>query len=172
MLFCDETGDLLTTALLDRSGLQAILEPVLMVVSTHFVKMPMHKRNTISHLAIQHANLYKNSIFLSCSYQVCRYMNSIRMCMETGRTVILLNLSHLYESLYDAFNQVGIKTKILCVMVCFFLPFPQTYLCFHLFISTTLVLEMLDLWTWALEHTSTSAVYMITSSKFQSPANS
>ena len=26
--------------------------------------------------------------------------------METGRTVILLNLDHLYESLYDALNQV------------------------------------------------------------------
>ena len=27
--------------------------------------------------------------------------------METGRTVILLNLESLYESLYDALNQVG-----------------------------------------------------------------
>ena len=29
------------------------------------------------------------------------------MCMETGRTVILLNLENLYESLYDALNQVS-----------------------------------------------------------------
>lgn len=27
--------------------------------------------------------------------------------METGRTVVLLNLDHLYESLYDALNQVS-----------------------------------------------------------------
>ena len=27
--------------------------------------------------------------------------------METGRTVILLNLENLYESLYDALNQVS-----------------------------------------------------------------
>lgn len=28
--------------------------------------------------------------------------------METGRTVILLNLENLYESLYDALNQVSL----------------------------------------------------------------
>lgn len=28
--------------------------------------------------------------------------------METGKTVILLNLQNLYESLYDALNQVNI----------------------------------------------------------------
>lgn len=27
--------------------------------------------------------------------------------METGRTIVLLNLENLYESLYDALNQVG-----------------------------------------------------------------
>ncbi|KAK2555497.1 E3 ubiquitin-protein ligase rnf213-alpha [Acropora cervicornis] len=37
--------------------------------------------------------------------QVCRDINRIKVCMETGRTVILLNLESLYESLYDALNQ-------------------------------------------------------------------
>ena len=32
--------------------------------------------------------------------------------METGRTVILLNLESLYESLYDALNQVWMGEKI------------------------------------------------------------
>ena len=31
--------------------------------------------------------------------------------METGRTVILLNLESLYESLYDALNQVWMEEK-------------------------------------------------------------
>ena len=31
--------------------------------------------------------------------------------METGRTVILLNLESLYESLYDALNQVWMGEK-------------------------------------------------------------
>jgi len=39
-------------------------------------------------------------------FQVCRNINRIKVCMETGQTVILLNLENLYESLYDALNQV------------------------------------------------------------------
>ena len=36
---------------------------------------------------------------------VCRNINRIKVCMESGKTVILLNLENLYESLYDALNQ-------------------------------------------------------------------
>ena len=41
--------------------------------------------------------------------QVCRNINQIKICMETGRTVILLNLENLYESLYDLLNQYYIQ---------------------------------------------------------------
>ena len=34
--------------------------------------------------------------------------------METGRMVILLNLDHLYESLYDALNQVH---EMVCIVI-------------------------------------------------------
>ena len=37
--------------------------------------------------------------------EVCRNINRIKVCMETCRTVVLLNLRDLYESLYDALNQ-------------------------------------------------------------------
>jgi hypothetical protein len=37
--------------------------------------------------------------------QVCRNINQIKICMETGRMVVLLNLHNLYESLYDLLNQ-------------------------------------------------------------------
>ncbi|XP_047672985.1 E3 ubiquitin-protein ligase rnf213-alpha-like isoform X3 [Tachysurus fulvidraco] len=37
--------------------------------------------------------------------QVCRNINRVKICMETGQTVVLLNLQSLYESLYDALNQ-------------------------------------------------------------------
>uniref|UniRef100_A0A674BBP2 RING-type E3 ubiquitin transferase n=1 Tax=Salmo trutta TaxID=8032 RepID=A0A674BBP2_SALTR len=44
--------------------------------------------------------------FFSEKYtQICRNINRIKICMETGRTVVLLNLQNLYESLYDALNQ-------------------------------------------------------------------
>ena len=36
---------------------------------------------------------------------VCRNINKIKICMESGKKVILLNLENLYESLYDALNQ-------------------------------------------------------------------
>ena len=41
--------------------------------------------------------------------QVCQNINQIKICMETGRTVILLNSENLYESLYDVLNQYYIK---------------------------------------------------------------
>ncbi len=31
--------------------------------------------------------------------QICRKINRIKVCMETGRTVLLLNMESLYESL-------------------------------------------------------------------------
>ena len=37
--------------------------------------------------------------------EVCRNINKIKVCMETGQIVVLLNLRDLYESLYDALNQ-------------------------------------------------------------------
>lgn len=37
--------------------------------------------------------------------QICRDINKIKICMETGRSVILLNMENLYESLYDVLNQ-------------------------------------------------------------------
>ena len=40
--------------------------------------------------------------------QICRNINRIKVCMETGKTVVLLNLDNLYESLYDALNQVSL----------------------------------------------------------------
>ena len=36
---------------------------------------------------------------------VCRNINKIKLCMESGKTIILMNLENLYESLYDALNQ-------------------------------------------------------------------
>lgn len=37
--------------------------------------------------------------------QICRNINRVKICMETGKMVVLLNLQNLYESLYDALNQ-------------------------------------------------------------------
>ncbi|XP_063075937.1 E3 ubiquitin-protein ligase rnf213-alpha [Engraulis encrasicolus] len=37
--------------------------------------------------------------------QICRNINRVKICMETGKSIMLLNLHNLYESLYDALNQ-------------------------------------------------------------------
>ena len=41
--------------------------------------------------------------------QICRKIHQIKLSMETGKTVILMNLENLYESLYDALNQFYYK---------------------------------------------------------------
>ncbi|XP_065450526.1 E3 ubiquitin-protein ligase RNF213-like [Chrysemys picta bellii] len=41
--------------------------------------------------------------------QVCRSVNRVKICMEIGRPVILLNIHNLYESLYDALNQCFVR---------------------------------------------------------------
>ena len=58
--------------------------------------------------------------------------------METGRTVILLNLESLYESLYDALNQVKI-------LISFRLFFPcSSYECFELFLRSAITQAVHD----------------------------
>ena len=37
--------------------------------------------------------------------QICANINRIKICMETGKQVVLCNLDTLYESLYDVLNQ-------------------------------------------------------------------
>ena len=44
--------------------------------------------------------------------QICRNINRIKICMEAGRTVVLLNLEKLYESLYDVLNQVSKPIRV------------------------------------------------------------
>ena len=39
----------------------------------------------------------------------CSNINKIKVCMETGKTVVLLHLELLYESLYDTLNQYYLK---------------------------------------------------------------
>jgi hypothetical protein len=43
--------------------------------------------------------------------QICRKIHQIKLSMELGKTVILLNLENLYESLYDALNQFYYNDK-------------------------------------------------------------
>ena len=64
------------------------------------------------HLWPSHQNIQDIRVIFGSSFPsdqeysaVCRNINRIKVCMESGKTIILLNLENLYESLYDALNQ-------------------------------------------------------------------
>ncbi|XP_071951998.1 E3 ubiquitin-protein ligase rnf213-alpha-like [Antedon mediterranea] len=76
----------------------------LLVLTEKFAALPILQ---------QHLNKMKDAVIIYGSSfpfdqeytQVCRNINRIKLYMEAGKTVVLLNLENLYESLYDALNQ-------------------------------------------------------------------
>ena len=81
-----------------------------MVFERGLEESPLSPRGRIEHKISEHRIepfvLFGSSFPKDREYtQVCRNINQIKICMETGRTVILLNLENLYESLYDLLNQ-------------------------------------------------------------------
>ena len=64
------------------------------------------------HFLPQLLNLSNYEIIFGSSFpqdkeliELCRVMNKIKICMESGTSLVLLNLGALHESLYDALNQ-------------------------------------------------------------------
>ncbi|XP_071956942.1 E3 ubiquitin-protein ligase rnf213-alpha-like [Antedon mediterranea] len=73
----------------------------LLVLTEKFAALPI-----LQHLNKDAVILYGSSFPFDQEYtQVCRNINRIKLYMEAGKTVVLLNLDNLYESLYDALNQ-------------------------------------------------------------------
>ncbi len=77
--------------------------------------------------------------------QVCRNISKIRLCMESGQMVILLNLENLYESLYDVLNQVGLMFTLLLMM--------HDYENNNIAHSITWKVGVIDMLTWVSELT-------------------
>lgn len=94
-------------------------------------------------------------IRFALTFKTCRNINQIKICMETGRTVILLNLENLYESLYDALNQVKLRNHFHTYLNT--VPPLPSY-------STTPNLETADILILDCKRTESSAEFMITSS--------
>jgi hypothetical protein len=54
--------------------------------------------------------IFGSSFAGDMEYQhLCRNINRVKLCMETGKTWVLLNLRSLYESLYELLNQYYMK---------------------------------------------------------------
>ena len=76
-------------------------------VVTNCLSLNLTEDEDLSKDALEPFVLFGSSFPKDSEYaQVCRNISEIRLCMEAGRMVILLNLENLYESLYDVLNQV------------------------------------------------------------------
>ena len=60
------------------------------------------KQDDMSNIRVMFGSSFPNDQEYST---ICRDINRIKLCMESGKTIILLDLENLYESLYDALNQ-------------------------------------------------------------------
>ena len=93
-----------------RCGLFLLLHSLTNPVSWSAYMHTHTPTHTLTHTCMHaHAHTHTHTH----TVQVCRNINQIKICMETGRTVILLNLENLYESLYDVLNQVSTLYSIL-----------------------------------------------------------
>ena len=81
--------------------------------------------------------------------------------MEIGRTVILLNLETLYESLYDVLNQVC--TYVGCAYATIVRAFFFTFMGL-LLSSTTFTMVAIDMLILDFRHTKSNVVFMTSSS--------
>ncbi|XP_066090745.1 E3 ubiquitin-protein ligase RNF213 [Saccopteryx bilineata] len=77
----------------------------LLVLTRNYVALQILQR-TLFHGNQQPEIIFGSSFPRDQEYtQICRNINRVKICMETGKMVVLLNLQNLYESLYDALNQ-------------------------------------------------------------------
>ncbi|PFX19443.1 E3 ubiquitin-protein ligase RNF213 [Stylophora pistillata] len=77
----------------------------LLILTENYAALPIMQQHFLK-TAVDAVVIFGSSFPNDQEYtQICRNINRIKVCMETGRTVILLNLESLYESLYDALNQ-------------------------------------------------------------------
>ncbi|XP_053385748.1 E3 ubiquitin-protein ligase RNF213-like [Mercenaria mercenaria] len=78
----------------------------LLLLTENYSALPMFEQQFLSKASIKPFVIFGSSFRRDQEYtQVCRNINRIKLCMETGSLVILINSDNLYESLYDALNQ-------------------------------------------------------------------
>ncbi|XP_075418440.1 E3 ubiquitin-protein ligase RNF213-like [Tenrec ecaudatus] len=78
----------------------------LLVLTKNYVALQILQQTFFSKDQQQPEIIFGSSFPKDQEYtQICRNINRVKICMETGKMVVLLNLQNLYESLYDALNQ-------------------------------------------------------------------
>ncbi|XP_040012185.1 E3 ubiquitin-protein ligase rnf213-alpha isoform X2 [Xiphias gladius] len=92
-----------------RENIQAVSQEeecrYLLVLTKNYAALQILQQTFFSE-SVQPEIIFGSSFPKDQEYtQICRNINRVKICMETGQTVVLLNLQNLYESLYDALNQ-------------------------------------------------------------------
>ncbi|XP_052217509.1 E3 ubiquitin-protein ligase rnf213-alpha-like [Dreissena polymorpha] len=101
---CSAKG--LVTASLAGTGKSGMESRYLLLLTENYSSLSMIQHNFFNDKDHRPLIIFGSHFRCDREYtQVCRNINKIKVCMGTGKTVILLNLDNLYESLYDALNQ-------------------------------------------------------------------
>lgn len=92
-----------------RENIQAVGQDeecrYLLVLTTNYAALKILQQTVFSENGLPEI-IFGSSFPKDQEYtQICRNINRVKICMETGQAVVLLNLQNLYESLYDALNQ-------------------------------------------------------------------
>ncbi|XP_035293735.1 E3 ubiquitin-protein ligase RNF213 isoform X3 [Cricetulus griseus] len=86
-------------------GLDSVESRYLLVLTSNYVALQILQQTFFGE-GQQPEIIFGSSFPQDQEYtQICRNINRVKICMETGKMVVLLNLQNLYESLYDALNQ-------------------------------------------------------------------
>jgi len=102
---CSPKG-LIEACLFDTNKMQSESRYLLLLTENYGALNILQQEILARQSAIRPITIFGSSFRSDQEYtQVCRNINKIKVCMETGNTVVLLNLENLYESLYDALNQ-------------------------------------------------------------------
>ncbi|XP_021359260.1 E3 ubiquitin-protein ligase rnf213-alpha-like isoform X2 [Mizuhopecten yessoensis] len=102
---CSQMG-LIKAALTFKEAVDGLENRYLLLLTENysFLSMLQHQILTVKNLRL--TTLFGSSFPKDQEYtQICRNINRIKLCMESGQAVLLLNLENLYESLYDVLNQ-------------------------------------------------------------------
>ncbi|XP_069130639.1 E3 ubiquitin-protein ligase rnf213-alpha-like isoform X2 [Argopecten irradians] len=102
---CTQLG-LIKAALAFKEAVDGLENRYLLLLTENYSFLPMLQHQILTIKNLQLTTLFGSSFPKDQEYtQICRNINRIKLCMESGQAVLLLNLENLYESLYDVLNQ-------------------------------------------------------------------
>nr|XP_039260123.1 E3 ubiquitin-protein ligase rnf213-alpha-like [Styela clava] len=104
-LFTNEIATEVSVQTMIRDNLEDCESRFMLLLTNQYSSVSLLEK-VVPNFATQVQVIFGSSFPGDHSYtELCRNINKIKVCMETGRTVVLLGTSEIHESLYDALNQ-------------------------------------------------------------------